>query len=476
MATTTFSPMYFEQPIILVDTAEALSVTSGCLVLYGGTRINSTYESISTSTGSIVVSGGVGIQKSLTVGGTLNLTSTADSTSVTSGALVVKGGIGVAKNIYVGQDTFINGNLYVNGVTTSINTTTINVSDNTFLLNSGPTGSKDAGVLMQRYQADSDLGAGGDIVGVSEPVALSGTVLVGGTNNIIISTTNGGLNIENCWIKIGNFVRRIVSYTNPTSTEFQIVLSTPFTSAVAVSATYSLYNRNYVAQYYDEQNDELVLGYISRANDVQISLERTDLLKVRLKTLVSTNISAVNSTIANLTTSLFTSGSINVTGSSFLQGAVTTGSLFVSGGSVLSSATISNLLVGSSEMSSLTINGVDVTPNASDISSDQLFILQNNVSTPTRITNFAFDSSTVRAFIAQITISITTSGTDKFAYYTLKGLQKDGAWVLSSTFIGDITGITFSVTSAGQVQYTSSNVDSYISSKMTFKASTSAIM
>ena len=44
-----FSPMYFEQPIVIFDTTETLSSTTGAFVLYGGLSVNSTYESSNIS-------------------------------------------------------------------------------------------------------------------------------------------------------------------------------------------------------------------------------------------------------------------------------------------------------------------------------------------------------------------------------------------------------------------------------------------
>ena len=125
-----FSPMYFEQPIVIYDTTQSLNSTSGSFVLYGGMSINAAYQSTDTSSGAFVLSGGVGIQKRLNVGGITHISDTTESEGTNSGALIVDGGVGIAKNLHVGADTFITGNLYVNGLTTSVNSTTINVVDN----------------------------------------------------------------------------------------------------------------------------------------------------------------------------------------------------------------------------------------------------------------------------------------------------------------------------------------------------------
>ena len=129
-----FSPMYFEQPIVLFDTTESLNATTGSFVLYGGVSINSTYQSSDTSTGAFVLSGGMAIQKNLNVAGIHHVTNTTDSTSISDGALIVDGGVGIAKDVHIGGNTTIMGSLFVQGTYTYVNTQTINVEDNTLVI------------------------------------------------------------------------------------------------------------------------------------------------------------------------------------------------------------------------------------------------------------------------------------------------------------------------------------------------------
>src|SRR5574343_118907 len=80
----------------------------------------------------------LGTLTTLTVSGAVNLTSTTDASSVSSGgALTISGGLAVAKNAYIG------GNLYVQGTTTSVNSTVVNIKDNTIMVNSAPVGPYD---------------------------------------------------------------------------------------------------------------------------------------------------------------------------------------------------------------------------------------------------------------------------------------------------------------------------------------------
>ena len=68
-----FSPMYFEQSIVIFDTTQPLNSTSGSFVSYGGVRINAEYESTDTSSGAFLLSGGMAVQKNLNVGGITNI-------------------------------------------------------------------------------------------------------------------------------------------------------------------------------------------------------------------------------------------------------------------------------------------------------------------------------------------------------------------------------------------------------------------
>jgi hypothetical protein len=349
-----FSPMFFEQPIVIFDTTESLNSTSGSFVLYGGVSINAAYQSTNTSSGAFVLSGGMGIQKQLSVGGITTIYNETESEGTNSGALVVAGGVGIAKNLHIGEDTFIGGNLYVNGITTSVNSTTINVVDNTFTLNSGPAGSRDAGFLIQRFQEWSDSGDG-DVVGANEPIVLGGSLLSGGTSSITFATTDATLNPTGWWIKVTSgatvYARKVSSSSNNEGVVTANFLDTdsytdtqgasqlthndkPFTSSVSLGNSFALYNRNYVAQYYDESNDEYILGYVSNTLDpFQEVLQKTDLLNVRSKGLYATN-----STITNLQVTSLSAGNIGLDQATILSTFVVTGtttlaSLMVSGGS-----------------------------------------------------------------------------------------------------------------------------------------------
>lgn len=60
----------------------------------------------------------------------------------------------------------VTGDLTVNGTTTTVNSTTVQIDDNIQVVNSGPSGSKNAGYAVERYQVANNAGSG-DVVGDS---------------------------------------------------------------------------------------------------------------------------------------------------------------------------------------------------------------------------------------------------------------------------------------------------------------------
>jgi len=78
------------------------------------------------------------------------------------------------------------------------------------------------------------------------------------------------------------------------------------------------------------------------------------------------------------------------------------------------------------------------------------FTAADNQSSAANVTGFAFANASVRGFRA--TVTVTRGST--YAIYTLNGIQKAASWELSQDYLGDSTGLTFSITSAGQIQYT----------------------
>ena len=619
-----FSPMYFEQPIVLRDITQSLSPT----------------------TGSFVVAGGVGIEKNLNVGGIQRISNDTQSTSTGDGALVVAGGVGIAKDLNVAGDATISGNLYVNGIATYVNTETMNIEDNTLVLNSGPAGSGDAGVLIHRALSDVTLDVAyttGNVVGTPNATSIELPASASSVDDFY----NGA------WIKLSdNSIAQIADYNGTTKIATLSTTGNTLTSGTLTSGMgFSLYIRNYLAQYYDESFDEVRFAYVADATDINRDLENfenyadvrldslyansgistgnlwvsgsstianlaldnanlqsatisnmintnitstnalitnvdstnqtntnllntnftssnavvTDLLNTNFTSsnavvsdllntnitstnaiitnvdstnqtntnllntnitstnAIITNVDSTNQTNTNLLNTNFTSSnavvsdllntnitstnaiitnidSTNQTNTNLLSTNVTANSLFVSSGTLMNgtlgvtgastfyndlSVTSGSLFVRTDDFAplvngtasgtgSILFNGVDVSPSLGDISREREFQANNDVRSESDITGFAFDNSIVRAFDAIVSVAIYYGNNDnnKFAYYNLKGVQKYGGWVLNSSFVGDITGFTFSITPNGQIQYTSTDIPSHNATYVNFRALT----
>lgn len=125
------------------------------------------------------------------------------------------------------------------------------------------------------------------------------------------------------------------------------------------------------------------------------------------------------------------------------------------------------------------LNGVDaalgntVTASSGDIN-ETSFSAANNQTTAADVTGLAFANGTVRSFRALVSVSIDATS-DLFEQFTLEGIQKSSSWEMSSSSLGDNSGVEFSITSAGQVQYTSSNVSGFVSNTIKFRAVTTTV-
>ena len=85
-------------------------------------------------------------------------------------------------------------------------------------------------------------------------------------------------------------------------------------------------------------------------------------------------------------------------------------------------------------------------------------IINNNVTTYTDIAGFFFDPASVRSFTVQISVYRVYGSSEVSEAIQLVGLYQGAAgWLLQQDGIGN-SGITLDITTAGQVQYKSSNL------------------
>lgn len=97
------------------------------------------------------------------------------------------------------------------------------------------------------------------------------------------------------------------------------------------------------------------------------------------------------------------------------------------------------------------------------------FTAADNQASAADVTGLSFAVLTVRSFV--VTLSILRGTT--YAQYTLKGIQKAASWEIAQEYVGDSTGIALTITTLGQIQYTSSNTG--FGATLKFRAITTSV-
>jgi hypothetical protein len=102
------------------------------------------------------------------------------------------------------------------------------------------------------------------------------------------------------------------------------------------------------------------------------------------------------------------------------------------------------------------------------------FNAANNVSSASDVTGFSFNSASVVSFTANVSV-IVTGSTVSYETFTLNGAYSSSGWILNSSSRGDVSGIAFTITSGGQIQYTSTNVTGWSSSVFRFSVNQNSL-
>ena len=144
---------------------------------------------------------------------------------------------------------------------------------------------------------------------------------------------------------------------------------------------------------------------------------------------------------------------------------LTSGSTFVAYGGV---SINKELFIGQQ----LVIKDVDITPNKEDITRERIFNANNNVIIPDNVIGFNFSEIVTKSFSAVACVNIVTSNDELDALYEIKGLRKKNGWMIDYNYIGDNVGMNFYIDNNGQIQYTCSNNNNWISSTIKFRALT----
>ena len=182
----------------------------------------------------------------------------------------------------------------------------------------------------------------------------------------------------------------------------------------------------------------------------------------------------------NLTTGNASSGDSGgiflITGSaSGSRGAIVLGGSFINA----STSQVKNVVDPTDDQDAATKIYVDTavsgipTGSAGDID-ETTFAMSNNQVAAADVTGLAFANATVRSFEALVSVEIDATA-DLFEVFTLRGIQKGSDWDMSVSSTGDNSNVNFTITSAGQIQYTSGNEAGFVSGDIKFRAITTTV-
>jgi hypothetical protein len=199
--------------------------------------------------------------------------------------------------------------------------------------------------------------------------------------------------------------------------------------------------------------------------------------------LIDGDIENVAIDVTTIGTGIFT-GSMELVGTT-ISDASSTGILVLSGGLGIDNTTNSvsgtnggalTVAGGAAIAGKMFVNSREITPSLGDIIAEGTFTQSSPGAGAQNVTDLNFENSTVRAFNAMVVVKATTDAGDTYAQYEIKGLQKaTGTWVMNESFIGDNTDIEFAITSAGQVTYEYTGINTLSQVDINFKAMTTSI-
>jgi hypothetical protein len=313
------------------NTTSSSSSSVASVIIKGGVSISSTGAATTTSNGgSITVSGGIGVAKNMLIGGNVRIFSTTQSTDVSSGSFIVDGGVGIAGALNVLGNTTVNGDLTVRGSTTTVNSVNTVLKDNLLMLNSGPSGSKDSGVLIQRYQQDNNTGTGdvvNDSLYISDLLPNQSGVL---STQVKLSTNSSSIDnyYVGWWIKVASGfsssqVRKITGYVG--STRLATLSSAWNTQNPSTGDYVYLYNKPYVGLIYNELNDKFEFGAVV-GDPGETNVDITERLPIQFSTASATSTQGSTSITAG---ALIMQGGISIANSTNAT-ALTAGGSFTS--------------------------------------------------------------------------------------------------------------------------------------------------
>lgn len=147
-----------------------------------------------------------------------------------------------------------------------------------------------------------------------------------------------------------------------------------------------------------------------------------------------------------------TSGALQVLGGMSITKSLYVGESLITGSLVYGTISYGNLYANNLNIgTSKTVSGS--------------FSASNNVSSPSSITDLSFNSNNIRSFTGNMSIAVVrSSGGNLYENITIDGHYTESeGWTIYTSSVGDITGVSLSITSMGQLRYTSTNIANWTS-------------
>jgi len=115
------------------------------------------------------------------------------------------------------------------------------------------------------------------------------------------------------------------------------------------------------------------------------------------------------------------------------------------------------------------ITGTTVVNNSSEGDISETSFSAAASQTSQNVTGFAFANASIRSFEALVSVEIDATS-NLYESFKIQGIQRDSDWVISTSSIGDDSEFSFSITSAGQIQYSSAAYTGFSSATIKFRA------
>ena len=415
--------------------------------------INSTLNTISSNstTGAVILAGGISISNS-----------TNATSNTNGGTFTTAGGGAFAKSLYVGENLIVTGDLTINGITTTINSTVVEIADNSILLNNGPSGTNyDSGFIVKRYQTSNNSGSGDVVSGTS---TTSFVIAASSSNTITLHVSASAVDnfYTNWWIKMSsgnanNRVRQIISYVGSTKVA---TLDSNFDVIPDIGSTVNLYNNVYTNFVWQESNKRFLTSYTaSSPNSTSLSITNNADLAFEKGYALSTVASTSNST-----GSLILVGGIGISNTTDATSSTNGGTFTSAGGGAFAK----KLYVGTT-LTATSLAGTIITaaqPNITSVGTLTSLILSGTLSGVTTLTATNIGGTLTTASqpnitsvgtLTSLTLSGAISGVTTLTATTLAGTLTTAAQT-NITSVGTLTSLTLSGAISGVTTLTATTL------------------